>query len=500
LAVAVIALAVGVLLGITANAALGQDAGAQAVIVLYEDGHWEYAQSATGTPSATPEATQTPQAQATPTHPPTVTAGPTLNPSPTPEPMTPVPSPSITPTAAPKGCIGRVYNGPGLSLRTGHTTTSPAIRVLADGTSVTITGFYVYSDAANEWAHVTTADGVTGWLAAYFYTPPKRLLLWNEDEPGCYPPYVEIERPNTPTATPFVTSTPAAVVNTTAGLHLLFDTAPSNVATVQPVIGTIKTTSGAEPLGRAFKQANPGVVWVHRNLFVCGEMRDGPKVYEWFDPSLYVRCIEDTWNTGADYYEFVNEVGFAWDVFADFSIYVMSVAGDRGVCLLWGSFAAGNPDYAAWAELARVLDWVDTHPCGTDRFGRPLYHGLALHMPLMIAPGIPLNGRGAWAVEPHVAQRYRYIDAELVKLTGVHLWEHRGGLWVTEAGLDDGYSGSWADDWSCDELARSFWYTIRQLQASGFGFQGVYLWTFGDGDSIWTDRQTCAGDLLRTAG
>lgn len=440
----------------------------------------------------------------TPTLPPTVaptetpTAVPTATPTVTPQAGQPTPTPEVNPvtpgpTSIPpfEGCMGRVYNPPGLSLRTGPATTYDRIVVLLDGTELEISEFVVYSDAKDEWAKVRTRDGRAGYVAAYFYD--RRLLLWDEDDPECYPPGVVITRPGPPTPTPTATAEPEPVGSLIAGIHTLFDTQSPNVTRLHGVIGTLKTTTNAQALGRAYKSAVPWGTWVHREL-----SHDCPAIYEWLDPALFIRRLEPEWGNGADFYEFINECGAPdWRIFADFTIQVLAAASDRGVCLLWGSFPAGNPDYPAWGELARVIEWADVNPCGVDQYGRPRYHGIALHGPLYMPPDI---ARGAWVLEPHIVDRLRYVDQAVKAATGAGLADHRSGrVYITEIGLDDGYSGSWSDQFTCDEIARSFWYSVAVYNARYPFVRGLHFWTFGNGRSIWTDRQNCSEAILARA-
>ena len=232
-------------------------------------------------------------------------------------------------------------------------------------------------------------------------------------------------------------------------------------------------------------------------MLVCGELRDGPNIYEWWNPRAYAECSAQSWNPNADYNEFMNEVGFSWNVFADFTIGVLEWGTDHGYCLLWGSFAAGNPDYPAWYDLVRVIEYADTHPCGINADGTPRYHGMALHQPLYMPPDI---ARGEWVLNDHIVARHLRVDAIVRALTGRGLADHPGGqVWFTEYGLHDGYSGSWSDEFSCDEIARSYWYSAKVLTDTAPFVRGYHYWTFGDANSIWTDDQRCAATIAAYA-
>jgi len=280
------------------------------------------------------------------------------------------------------------------------------------------------------------------------------------------------------------------------GVHVLPGASYANVDAASD--GVVKTALYAT-IGEQWKANHPDGVWIHRGMLVGPDMRDYPTIYEWYNPQIYARASEQSWTRGADYNEFMNESGAPdWDTFVSFTIGVLEWGGDRGYCLLWGSFAAGNPDYPAWADLVRIIEWADEHPCGTDANGNPRYHNLALHQPLYMPPDI---ARGAWVLEQHIVDRHRLVDELVRGYTGRGLADHpSGGVWFTEYGLHDGYSGSWSDSFSCEEIARSFAYSAERLNETAPFVRGFGYWTFGDAQSIWTDDQACSGEIERAVG
>ena len=280
---------------------------------------------------------------------------------------------------------------------------------------------------------------------------------------------------------------PVPVVRNPAGLHLLFDTLESRTVPLFSVMGTIKTITGAEKLGAAFKAQESDGVWVHRGIG-----HDIPTLGEWDDPYAFIRRIEGEWSAGADYYEFINEtIPPSWPLFRDFTIRVLDYAGERGVCLLWGSFAAGQPEDVAWFYLTDVIEWADQHPCRRNADGSYDYHGIAFHLPLLVPEDIPRQ-TGTWMDDPYIAGRLTMVDAMVNAYSGAGLAGHASGfVYVTEAGLDDGYSGAWDDEYSCQVKARSFWHTVRQRAVDWPFVRGWHFWTWGDGRSIWTDSSVC---------
>lgn len=264
------------------------------------------------------------------------------------------------------------------------------------------------------------------------------------------------------------------------GLHIL----PGASRTVS--IGTIKTAYDPS-IGLAWKRANPNGVWVHRSMLVGDMMRDCPEPYEWYNPHIYFERSSKTWNLNADYNEFMNECNTDPKVMADFTIEILRLANEMGTCLLWGSFAAGNPDYTAWKELARVIEWADKNPCRPGK-----YHHIALHQPMYMPPEIE---RGEWVLNPHIVERHKQINLLVKAYTGKWLSEHPSGrIFFTEYGLHDGYSGSWDDKFSCSEIAQSWRYSAIRLQEAPY-VVGFHYWTFGNGGSIWTDDQHCSEEI-----
>lgn len=153
-------------------------------------------------PSGTPPITATPEYTVQPSNPPTERPTASRTPSITVTPVVETPNPDATPLPPVplQGCIGRVFNVLGLSLREDHEIGASRLGVLRWGESVEIQGFYVYKDAIDEWAYIQTAQSVQGWVAAYYYEGA-RMLLWPEDGTECYPPGVWVEyagRPASP--------------------------------------------------------------------------------------------------------------------------------------------------------------------------------------------------------------------------------------------------------------------------------------------------------------
>jgi hypothetical protein len=93
---------------------------------------------------------------------------------PKPDPSALVPDPATTPTPAPARFKVGKTDGTGANLRERPSSDARAIAILLDGTTVEVVGDDVQSGGLS-WRNVrttgSTADGVTGWVAAQYLVP-----------------------------------------------------------------------------------------------------------------------------------------------------------------------------------------------------------------------------------------------------------------------------------------------------------------------------------------
>ena len=287
---------------------------------------------------------------------------------------------------------GVVINQTGLNVRASHSVNAPVIATLSPDAVAIIDAFYIVRDGREEWAHIISP--VEGWVAAIYYTPPRRLLWWPEDLSDgeravwCLPPYVTVEWASDPPP-----ATPPPLVRNPRGLHLIYSAQPGPVLASLPDLGTIKATDGAEWALSAAKQYNPDIVTVYRVLYTPRGKLDCPPEWGVGDP---VRAANDwydmlvgVWGTRGligqvdtpsgpvrvvDYFEYRNECGFAgaWEVAFDRQMLRRASASE--ICLLAFSDAYGTPELHEFAQRRPVLDEMLAQPCRPGQ-----WHGIALH-------------------------------------------------------------------------------------------------------------------------
>jgi len=284
------------------------------------------------------------------------------------------------------------------------------------------------------------------------------------------------------------------------GLHVLVGSRWDPIADTASAWDAIKTLTDSAPLAQQFKSMKAEAVTVYRPLIICTGMSDGPILPYWSDPQGYYNCIRPYWPEGFDYYEVVNEVSAPGDIaqFTDMMIYLAERAGREGKCILAYSFAPGNPELADWGDILRFMRWSNAHPCGTWMDGTPRYHGIALHQPGYMPPEVPLRA-DSWVNNSWVAGRDVLIDNLLRQAHGFSLADFQGGIWLTEWGYVDGYSGSWEDRWTCEQMAAGLEYT-RQVYEARPWMRGFFIWTLVSASGTrWTDVTACLPDFRTPA-
>lgn len=439
---------------------------------------------------ATPEPTATPST--TPTQP-----GLTLTPSPPSTPQAPTPTPEgptatpgppptqITPDPKPAACEGVVINQTGLNVRATPSVNAPVIATLSPDEVAIIDAFYIVQDGREEWAHITRP--IVGWVAAWYYTPPRRLLWWPEDLSDgeraiwCLPPYVEVEWASNPPP-----STPPPLTRNPRGLHLIYSARPDPVQAALPGLGTIKATDGAEWALSIAKQYNPDIVTVYRVLYTPWGKLDCPPDWGHGDPvqaaNAWYDMLVGVWGTRGllgqidtqagpvrvvDYFEYRNECGFvgSWEVAFDIQMLRRATAG--GICLLAFSDAYGTPELHEFAQRKPVLDEMLEHPC---RAG--MWHGIALH-------GYSKHDSGPW-----LFGRWR-LFREVVGDAYDAL-----GYWFTEWGVPNtagSYDGRGEPDCAAMEAELAM---VDQILRSDAGVGGYHVYSVGGG-SEWIDITPC---------
>lgn len=277
------------------------------------------------------------------------------------------------------------------------------------------------------------------------------------------------------------------------GWHILVG---SNTA---PISSTLNTWGAAKALTESgqsvegLKRAKPALVSVWRSLFTCMGMTDGPTFQQWDTPQAYYDCMKPYWPAGYDYYEPVNEVGAPRGTgqFTDLMIAIATLAARDGKCILAYSYPAGNPELAEWGEVLRFMRWSNEHPCGNWPSGVAKYHGIALHqsgyMPGIVSPT-------SWINNSWIAGRDVMIDNQLRQAHGFSLADFKGGIWFTEWGYTDGYSGNWSDTFTCEQLAAGVRESALRYRDRPWVF-AVLIWTTVGQGTRWTDSSQCVDEI-----
>jgi hypothetical protein len=337
-----------------------------------------------------------------------------------------------------------------------------------------------------EWAYVRTNLGETGWLAVYFYDPPRRLLVWDDLNELCLPPFVTFEGPGA--------SLPV-VRRVLLAFHLIVGSNDSFIAMGGTQVGGAKGTSHTQPLLDLLRIVNPQAITIYRSLHNQNGMIDGPLDWEWYSPDVYFAKLwpfldHQPRNT---FVEYINEWPLPklpdgrddWEQWERFTITMLTMFGQRGQCALFGSFGPGAPDIPGWPHVVNVMRWADAHPCAPGR-----YHGWATHTTLPMPDWVPVHPdsyiRNPWIVERDLIFR----DWALAN-TGYDLALFKGGVWVTEGGWTD-YSVPHDRDYSCEEVDAGWEMTEADYRARRPWVRLIALWTLTrDGDPAWFNLQPC---------
>jgi hypothetical protein len=247
-------------------------------------------------------------------------------------------------------------------------------------------------------------------------------------------------------------------------------------------LGTIKGTTGTEPILTGVAKASPETIIVYRSLETPRGMIDCPNSFQ--DPvaeaNAWMAGLWPEWSgVPADYFEIMNECFPPLDWLVPFTIESMRLATAQGYCLLVFSFAGGNPEPYQYDELKPVYEYALQHPCQPGRL-----HGIALHS-YSGDPNRLLSESGIW-----LGLRYRlYYEQLLPDLPEAA----RLPVFLTEAGPGDGRT-----PFSCLDLTRDMIQYTQQLEKDPF-IQGFHLWNLGAPTFQWVDVTDCLpmlGDAL----
>ncbi len=425
-------------------------------------------------------ATLPPVSTPTPTVAVTMTAIPTTTPHPT---TTTIPTESPTPTLE-VTILPTVTNGP---TKTCAVKAAQSVRIR----SLPSIGSAILGNlSTNEVIDIDEVDTAEGYLWAHHSRGWSAIrsgtTWWAYGIEGQSAICVDV------TGWPDGLEPPSPVVKTPlVGLHVLVGSRWDTIADTASAWDAIKTLTDSAHLAQQFKSIKTETVTVYRPLIICTGMSDGPILPHWSDPQAYYNCIRPSWPEGFDYYEVVNEVGAPGGIaqFTDMMIGLAERAGQEGKCILTYSFPPGNPDLADWGDILRFMRWSNDHPCGTWPDGTPRYHGIALHQPGYMPPGVPLRA-DSWVNNSWVAGRDVLIDNLLRQAHSFSLADFKGGIWLTEWGYVDGYSGSWEDRWTCEQMAAGLDYTMQVYKDRPW-MQGFFIWTTVGSGTRWTDVTSC---------
>jgi hypothetical protein len=388
---------------------------------------------------------------------------------------TPVPTqPGPTPTAIPPIPVGcTVYNFATFSknVREAHSLTSTVAFEIPAGGSAVVKQFYTTS--AEKWASVLYTMPVTGvqlggWAAV---TVSGTTIYELRGDCGNVP------------------SAPRAIA---VGWHNTLRARWEPQAPYAATYSVIKTTTGTEWNGLAFKSLNPSGVWIHRSLYGEGGAGNCP-TFEWTSPTVWVDRFWRTWPQGVSMVEGINECGLGpgAETFASFNIAMLKKMGELGFCGLAFSFEAGVPDFQDWPKLVPVLTWIDTNPCKYEN-GQPVFHGIAMHGSFCSPVEVPGN---PWVSSPYLCNRIKLVRDDLLKRAGYDLVKFKGPIVFSEQGVDDGYSGTTGTNWSVEQFLSMVNYSLNMYEADGL-VDMILVWNLGDGGAgQWVDRESWVAPL-----
>lgn len=383
--------------------------------------------------------------------------------SPTPVPTQVGPTPTPTPTETPTSCL----------------ITAPAapnyinVRVLPQ-TGAAIIGQFTDRAATIPVGRYMDASKLT-WYRVWWF--PKAQYAWVARVSTMT---VQGNCDALPVEAPFEVS-PAIM----RGTHNLMGDGVQAVFAYAGKMEVAKCLTGSFDICLELKRRNPNIYLIARSLHTDYGMIDCPQDWNWGDPGAWWVHVRDHLPNGFDAYEIQNECGpppQGYGHWAQWSIEIAKmVERDKGGILLAFSFAAGNPDYPFWRELAPYIQWVDQHGRATG-----VWHGIALHQSLY-APWS--RSDMPWLNNLHVAGRHMLIRDLLIQHAGVDIANWKGVILITEGGLSDGYSGNWKAPYTCQELAQAFTESARRWKEQGV-VDGITLWNVGK-ISIWTSDHLC---------
>lgn len=295
-----------------------------------------------------------------------------------------------------------------------------------------------------------------------------------------------------PVESPFEQPLPTSPVR--SGFHVIGGGADSGaVSSYYGRMTTLKCLDWAYQYCLEAKRQNPSIIIVARALITDNGMIDGPNTMEYDNPDVWWARIKNHLPDGYDFYEVQNEWGPPepdnYRKWANWSIRMAQlVERDKGAAMLAFSFATGNPDYRFWPELLPYMEWVAAH--GPAPNGH--YHGIALHQTAFATWS---RADSPWVNNEHLSGRHRLVRNYLLANTGFDFATWPGVIYMTEMGLNDGYSGNWDAVYSCAELANAYKETIRQYAADGW-IDGFHWWNW-DKVGKWTANSACASAMLQ---
>lgn len=232
------------------------------------------------------------------------------------------------------------------------------------------------------------------------------------------------------------------------------------------------------------KRRDPTLIIIARTLVTDYGMVDGPPDWGWSDPSWWWGVIKNHLPDGFDYYEVVNEVApppQGWEYFAHWSVEIGKLVNrDKGGKLLAFSFGPGNPDYPIWPKLIEYLKWA-----------AETGNGVAVHMAAFMM--LPVPKEGTWVNSEHIANRMVYVCDMLRTSAGFDC--NTVLFFATELGLSGGYSGTWDNIWTCQQIADAYKTTSRWLAAYS-PIRGFAWWNIGE-VSRWHSDHACLGLMLQ---
>lgn len=379
-------------------------------------------------------------------------------PTPVPTEWIPTPEPSITlfptdtpgPTEEPPvnyGCAGTVTADPRLNLR--KTPNGTIIGSLENGSRVWVLSIQ-YDANDNEWAEVRASADIYGW-AAHYYAGVEYIDLDNTQE--C----LEVRY-----------SSPFDWGGVRKGFHIIQGPRAGDPSAMPFAWGLLKCTTGSEDVCLRAKAANPNLIIIFRQI-----IQDCPTEWQWQSPSVFYAITKNYMSPGFDYYEIVNECGYAeWDIVDAFWVEITKLAHADGIKILAYSYYPASPPLEAWEHMCDSLKVVD---------------GIALHQSAFWPEGYTMPPQSLWLNKPYVADYYKYLAQAALQYCGIDLQQYHGPIVTSELGTTNGY-----DNMSCASLKLAWIATDEDYEENGI-MDGYAMWNVGN--LGWQDISDCLQEL-----